>query len=177
MLTLSLLLNAGSFTWAEPGHSHTHGSHVHGQAALQVVQEGQVLQLTLLSPAANLLGFEHAVNSTASAQALARVKTHLSNATPLFKFKPATCQLTEHLMDLSHLELEDSHANHKQSNQHQDIQAHYQYHCNNPNKLQSLSTSLIGVFPAIESLQVQWLVNGRQGVITLDRNRDQINFR
>ena len=58
-----LLLLACSLAWAQSGshgHSHRHGAHVHGQAAIDLLLEGSGFEAELTIPLEVLVGFERA---------------------------------------------------------------------------------------------------------------------
>jgi len=163
-------------------------AHVHGIAELLVVLEGEQLDIELLSPAMNLLGFEHQA-STPEQQALVQnAKNTLADTNNLFTFGSAQCQLIDLDVDVSRMrdesvhhdeeshdeEYETNHHDRHEEPGHNDIEARYRYRCERPNTLDSLTTSIATAFPGIESLQVQWIANGRQGAATLTKNQRQI---
>src|SRR3989338_5768375 len=82
---------------AEHSHEHAdHGSldaHEHGAAMLNVVLDGQVLELELESPAMNLVGFEHAAKSTADKTKVAAARSQLQDPQALFGLGAGDCTL------------------------------------------------------------------------------------
>jgi hypothetical protein len=79
-----------------PQEHRQHGTHEHGVATLRLAQEGGDLRLELSSPAANLVGFEHAPANAAERDALERAIATLKDGTRLFRFpEGAGCRLTE----------------------------------------------------------------------------------
>ena len=59
--TMTLMLAFG-YPLSADEHDHhyeQHQAHVHGEATLHVVVEGNTVEIELQSPAMNLLGFEH----------------------------------------------------------------------------------------------------------------------
>ena len=58
IICLSILALSSTSAVAEE-HRH-HGAHEHGAAELNLVLDGQLGQLEVKTPAANILGFEHA---------------------------------------------------------------------------------------------------------------------
>lgn len=166
--------------------------HVHGLAELLVVLEGQQLDIELRSPAINLLGFEHHANSPEQQIRMESAKDTLADANSLFHLDSAGCQLTDHGVDFSsvvkgraqhdkdHHEEEhdaDHHDKYHEAHGHSDIEAYYRYRCEQPDELRSLTTTISIEFPDTRSLQVQWIVNGRQGATTLDNGQHRIVFR
>lgn len=171
-------------------------AHVHGIAELLVVLEGEQLDIELHSPAMNLLGFEHRANNPEQQALVNNAKNTLTDKNNLFTFGSAQCQLIDLDVDVSRVLGENAHhdrdhhdeeshdeeyeANHhdkQEKHGHSDIEARYRYRCEPSNTLDSLTTSIATAFPGIESLQVQWIINGRQGAATLDNSRRHLNFK
>ena len=57
-------------------------SHVHGDVDLNIVKENYLLEITLISPAANIVGFEHSVSN--AEERLAVEKANLKLAQHIF---------------------------------------------------------------------------------------------
>ncbi len=63
------------------------------------------------------------------------------------------------------------------SEKHSDIEVEYRFQCERPEQLKALTTVIPAIFPGVETLSVQWIVNGRQSSVTLTKDRGRINFR
>jgi hypothetical protein len=188
LATLFVLLIVEPVSGADTGSSLE--PHVHGIANLLVVFEGTQLDIELRSPAMNLLGFEHSARTSEQQAAVKNTKETLANANSLFNFGPAQCQLTGLDVDMSDMldkgfhqgkehhnaEHDANHRDGQEAHDHPNIRARYHYHCARHDQLSSLRTSIPVEFPGIESLQVQWIINGRQGAATLDNSRRHLNF-
>jgi len=152
--------------------SHDTGSeaHVHGAAEMLIVLDGQELQIELHSPAINLLGFEHSAKNAEQEAKIESLKLTLAGANDLFQINPAACQLSDQEVDLGQFAANNethSDENHEaeedeEDTPHSDIEAQYRYNCVRPGTIRSLTTTIPDVFPSIESLDVQWIINGRQ---------------
>ena len=68
-----------------------HGPHEHGAARLDVAVEGNIVEISLESPLANALPFEHAPRDAAQRQAVQNMATTLHKAENIFVF-PAAAQ-------------------------------------------------------------------------------------
>ena len=114
-LLLTPLLLMGPWASAEEKHEHDHdkehrqhGTHVHGIAALNLALEGQEVHIELDSPAANVVGFEHAPSSEADRAALDKAVAALKDGDRLFKFnddagcRMETAKVTSELLDEDH---------------------------------------------------------------------------
>jgi hypothetical protein len=165
---------------AEEKHEHEHehrqhSAHVHGIAALNLALEGQEVYIELDSPAANIVGFEHAPSSKADRVALDRAVAMLKDGDRLFRFNiEAGCRMEN--ADLTSSLLDDEHGEHKADHEHEtqdehehegethsDIEAAYHFECNQPGKLTQLTVELFEVFPDTEKLHVQYIIESKQG--------------
>ncbi|WXL26522.1 DUF2796 domain-containing protein [Ectopseudomonas mendocina] len=159
-------------------HSHEeHGSldaHVHGVAELNVALDGSTLELQLKTPAMNFVGFEHEAESEADKAKVASAKNELSKPVALFGISQGQCTLASQelespLFEEAHAhehEHEHEHSDHEgHSHAHNDIQAHYQLNCQQPDNLKQLDlTELFKRFPATEKINVQLIgPNGQKG--------------
>lgn len=158
-------------------HEHTHDhdehgsldAHEHGIAQLNVVLDGQALELELESPAMNLVGFEHAAESDADKAKVAAARSQLQDPQALFGLSAGDCSLSETGLESPLFEDDEheheEHHDHEES-EHSEIHAHYQLDCKKPGELQQLNLAeLFKRFPATTKIQVQLIgPNGQQGV-------------
>lgn len=155
-------------------HQHSLEAHVHGLGTLNVVLENQLLELQLESPAMNIIGFEYQPTTAADIQSVKAAQNTLSNAAQMFAFSPAAqCRLTSvsihnallkgsgaHEHDHDH---ESQHEADIAEHQHNDISAHYQYHCATPAQLKSIDLAgLFKLFTQTEKIQVQLIAGDHQ---------------
>jgi hypothetical protein len=159
-------------------HNHTHAddhaehgsldAHEHGAARLNVVLDGQALELELESPAMNLVGFEHAAESDADKAKVAAARSQLQDPQALFGLSAGDCSLSEAELESALFEDDEheEHHDHDEGSEHSEIHAHYQLDCKKPGELKQLNLSeLFKRFPATEKIQVQLIgPNGQQGV-------------
>ena len=165
-----------SFPVLADDHQHSLEAHVHGIGTLNIALENQLLELQLESPAMNIIGFEYQPTTEADIQSVKAAQNTLSNAAELFAFSPAAqCRLTsvsidnallkgsgahEHDHDHDH---ESQHEADIAEHQHNDISAHYQYHCATPAQLNSIDLAgLFKLFTQTEKIQVQLIVGDHQ---------------
>ena len=165
-----------SFPVLADDHQHSLEAHVHGIGTLNIALENQLLELQLESPAMNIIGFEYQPTTEADIQSVKAAQNTLSNAAELFAFSPAAqCRLTsvsienallkgsgahDHDHDHDH---ESQHEADIAEHQHNDISAHYQYHCATPAQLNSIDLAgLFKLFTQTEKIQVQLIVGDHQ---------------
>lgn len=181
---------------ADESHDHEHrqhGAHVHGIAALNLALEGQEVHLELDSPAANIVGFEHAPSSDADHAALDKAVAMLKDGNQLFRFNSeAGCQMekvavTSPLLadEHEHEHEEHEHEEHEheeheheehEGGDHADIEATYHFECAQPDKLTQLSVELFEAFPRTEKLNVQYVIESKQGAAELSPADHVVNF-
>jgi hypothetical protein len=193
-LTVSLLAPlalVAPWVTAEEKHAHEHDhekrqhdAHVHGIAALNLVLEGGKVHVELDSPAANIVGFEHAPSSEADHAALDKAVATLKDGDQLFRFNSeAGCRMEKAdvisaLLDDDHDEHSDDHEKHENEHHakeghghegetHSDIEAAYHFECDRPGKLTQLTVELFEAFPGMEELNVQYVIESRQGAMEL----------
>jgi len=166
-----------------------HEAHVHGSAAMDVAALGSDVEISLRSPAMNIVGFEHAPRTDEQHARLDDAVAGLRDGAALFGFGNAGCALRE--VEVHHEyeadghghdehedhEHDDDHAGHEDGtdgNEHEDghgdaphseIRAHYEFACEGG--VTRLATTLFERFPRTESLRVQFLTDDAQGAQTL----------
>ena len=157
--------------------------HQHGHAQLNIVIEGSVIEMELVSPSVNILGFEHEV-STEQEQRILQKAQHilLSKEEPLFVFTAeATCLPTEISLESAESDelLEEESHNHDHDHdleEHNDIHLHYVYSCKQPAKLAGMKTQLFNKFTSLDELDVQVLTAEKQISKHLDKQHSELDF-
>jgi hypothetical protein len=208
LLTPLALVAPGAPAGEKHEHEHEHrqhGAHVHGIAALNLALEGEEIHVELDSPAANIVGFEHAPSSEADHAALDKAVAALKNGDQLFRFnKEAGCRMekamvTSALLEQAHDDHPDKHSQdheHEEKSEHDhekheheahgheehegethsDIEAVYHFECDRPAKLTQLSVDLFETFPATEALNVQYVIESKQGAKELTAKDQVVKF-
>mgnify|MGYP001828388177 FL=1 len=193
---------------AEEKHEHghddekrQHGAHVHGIAALNLALEGEEVHVELDSPAANIVGFEHAPSSEADHAALDKAVATLKKGDQLFRFNSeAGCRMekarvTSALLDEDHGDRANDHGHEKEEARghdereheehgheehegetHSNIDAAYHFECAQPGKLTQLTVELFEAFPGMEELNVQYVIESKQGAAELTANDHVLEF-
>ncbi len=160
-----------------------HGQHEHGAAVLQLISEGQDLFITLQTPAANVVGFEHAARNPEQHHMIAQGMDGLRDAGHLFRFPPAAdCRLHEADIDSP---LDESHdhapatAHDRGENAgpgHADIAVNYHFRCGEPQALDRLDLNLFDRFPAMQRIRVEFVVGSTQGAAIATADNRSIAF-
>ena len=112
--------------------THQHQAHVHGLAELTLAVEDKQLEIEFTSPAANLLGFEHAAHTESEKQALKQTTAQLKQALQLFAFAGANCTLQQQTIivppALSGTEKACNHHDEAAHKDHDSHKAHQEHH-------------------------------------------------
>ena len=194
--TILAIVIAAATSGAIAEETHHHEAHVHGEAELQIVLEGQALQIQLKSPAANLVGFEHAPRNDEQKDKVKDAQAALNDAGALFSFTNADCTLSSQESDFGDL-VEESHDDHHDEDDHDshhedehdshhdddehdeshtEITSTYRFECDDAENLTGLSTTLTSRFEGMETVNVQWIVSSRQGAAELSKSKTELTF-
>ncbi|HEY7884986.1 MAG TPA: DUF2796 domain-containing protein [Cellvibrionaceae bacterium] len=167
------LLGCVAVAWAQQSEHLPHGAHVHGHAHMNVVlDDGQVF-IELISPMANLVGFEHAPLSHEDKKAWAEARAYLQQTQELFVFAGGRCQLKQ--TELNDPFAEHSHHGHEHSNSHKDLVVTWLYTCDQAMP-QALQVNFLPRFSAIEKLDVNWVSEQGQGAQVVTPERVRVDF-
>ena len=102
-----LLLAAGLLAKAAEAQ---HGPHEHGVGQLNLAWDGEELEIELIAPGVDIVGFEHPAESSEDKRAVAAAIERLSEAARLFRFPSAAgCALEEAEVESSQMEEEHDH--------------------------------------------------------------------
>ena len=161
-------------------HDHrAHGAHVHGLANLNLVLDGENVLVELQSPAANLVGFEHAPSSEADKTAVQEAVRKLEAGNALFAFNSeAGCALAAAEVKSDQLAMQDHEHDHSHDDgsTHSEFFASWQFDCSSPAALKSVTTDLFAQFSGFEEITVQYIINEQQGAAELRASQSQLSF-
>jgi len=130
ILAFAILFAADSSrTWA--GEQRHHDAHVHGIAHLNAAVEGTRLHMEFISPAANIVGFEHQPRTTEQKDSVRRAIEKLEDGSKLFMPSPeAQCRLSKSSVrtDIEHDADHDADAEHEKEHEHKKDAHHEKEH-------------------------------------------------
>jgi ABC-type nickel/cobalt efflux system permease component RcnA len=178
LLSISLLAGSNQLYAAETDHEHEqHAAHVHGEAQLLIAQEGDILEIAFLSPAMNIVGFEHQPKNETQTHAIEAAIETLKQPDLLFrlpsdaKCNPVTIEVESplskhdgHKHEHAH---EDKHEHAHEEETHSDFTSHYHYQCGDISRLGQIEIELFKRFPGTEVIEVQSISNKGQQKIDL----------
>ena len=166
------------FVLATPAKSETVrqlDAHNHGEARLSIVMNNNQVGLSLHSPSANLIGFEHEPRNEEQHAQVKQVKELLSNHANLFGIAAeAECQPIESTVhwtldeDTDHTEHEE-HEEHEEHDtaSHSEFEVEFLLDCEKVEEIGSIEVQLFELFPALKTLHVEALFTNSQFVDTL----------
>lgn len=155
-LVIGTLLTCGTVKAEE---MTSHGSHVHGEATLTFVLDGNEAEIALVSAAGNIVGFEHKPKNAQEQQQLEQQLQMLRSGSWFQLGAEAGCTVTSHEV---RSEQQDDH-NHG----HADIYANLQLLCQQPERITALDVTLLQQVDGLEKVKLQWLVDGTAGTAEL----------
>lgn len=186
-------LNTGTFAVAvvimmlclsPAGHTISLDAHEHGLSELTVAMEGETLEIQLISPAMNVVGFEHRAGTPEQIKTVENAKLQLRKHEALFLFSQSHCEHVRTSIDMSslvgnhnHEHKKHEHNDHTQNDSHSDIIANYQYRCDKKSTPTSITVNLFNSFPGIYKIHAMWVKSARQGAAMLTSNNRIIEFR
>lgn len=144
-------------------------AHVHGKALLTLVLEGNEMQLAFQSAAFSVVGFEHKPATAEQKQEVAAAIEVFNQGSWFAVNGEASCELSfaEASTDLTAVKATKGHA---------DFYANYQLLCQRPARLAELTLSIFNLVPALENVDVQWIINGKQGAATASLTQSTVRF-
>lgn len=200
-LTIGVCALAGAAALAaetKPAAGRQLGAHNHGVGTLDVVLEGDTLEIALGGPMANFVGFEHAPRDAAESGALSAVLARLRETADLFSLPAvARCQATSVAIEPPHYAAPDEEHNDEHGNEHHDehadddereddkadggdshaeIAASYSFHCASPAALSHIDVAVFEQFPEMEQLTARVIAPGRQAGTTLTPRKTRLEI-
>lgn len=155
------------------------GSHQHGHARLQMAIEGERIDVLLLSPAANLVGFEHPPETDEQREKVAGLEAWASQ-TPLINTGSGSCTVNQadvHGTWPAGNEDKHDHDHDHQHEGHADIEISQTLACPGLSAGGELETTVMVRFPAMEQLDVQWVSPQNQGGTRLTSGQSRFTVR
>lgn len=179
-------------TYAQLERASSLEAHIHGQSELTIAAEGETLEIKLVSPAINLLGFEHKASTPKDIATVEKAALTLRQHDALFLLSGGDCKHINTSMDVKNLmgaddhihthqnelnEDEHEHQGQAQNESHGEVVAIYTYRCENVVSISSITVSLFELFTGIHKIHAMWVMQTQQGAATLTPNNRIIVFR
>lgn len=171
---------------AAQDHHHSHhdersqlSSHVHGEATLTLIAEGERVQMQLISPAANIVGFEHEPQTAEQRARVQAAVEQLNHPSQLFQLLGARCRPDHVDVQSPFISAEvqgDQHHQQPMESTHKEFVVDYHWGCEKRGRLQGLATTLFDAFAQLQRTQLQWVMQGQQGAAHLTRQQPKVQL-
>lgn len=165
-----VLLTSTALHADESGH-HAINPHQHGSAELTLAQVGTAVHIDLVSPAVNLLGFEHHAQDEAERATLQAAVATLRDGERLLGLpRNAECRQASARIDSPLMALYDRRDQQRPQPQAQPAQEHaefniaYRFICEDPPQLRQLDLRVFSAFSGFERIRVKWVTDAGQSV-------------
>lgn len=149
-----------------------HGAHEHGVAKLSIAIGTEGLEITLDSPAVNMVGFEHIPTTDDDKKKMKDTVDKLEAGDDLFALDAAAeCELkdTEVLSALHGDDMEKSVL--PDADEHNDVSVTWSYACAKPAALKTVDVKLFSAFPeGFQRINVEWLTDKGASMTVLDKD-------
>ena len=176
LLLSALLLTQCTFSFAQ---IHAHG---HGQAF--VAQEGNTWKISIVLPAADVLGFEHAPE-TEEQKKIVKDFRHLVSAGNEVLILNKSCHRT--VLEIKvpeeseHDHGEEHHDSHKHHSEelhaeatHENVEINFEFNCKST--VETVSFPLILELKSLETVNVQWFTDSGQGASKVTKSSIKLSL-
>ena len=159
------LLGATIAAGASATEHREHGAHVHGHGQLNLVLEGNRLDVELIVPGVDVVGFEHAPSDDRQQAAVNAAIATLRDPDKIFAL-PAAAACVPDRVEVESTMLEathdrEEHAENHDKEEHDDEDGHAEFHatysfrCGDPNSLDEFALRYFEHFKGTAELEVQ----------------------
>lgn len=177
--SLSLLVVPAS---ADEARHRQLGPHVHGQGTLDIAIEGNKIEMELVSPGMDIVGFEHVASTPEQKAAVEKAKAKLADALSVFKLPaPAGCKVDKADVE-SRAEVhkpgekDDDDDDKPGAPQHSEFHATYSLTCAAPERLTSMETAYFTDFSGGNLLNVNVTTSKGQTQAQLTREKATLDL-
>jgi hypothetical protein len=152
LLTIALVAGSGPLLATDADHGQ-HEAHVHGKAKLLIALDDDTLEIAFVSPAMNIVGFEHHPRTETQDKAIKVAIETLKQPDLLFTL-PSAAKCTPTTVEVeSPLSEHDAQAHEEET--HSDFTCHYHYQCGGISRLERIEIELFQHFPGTHTIEVQ----------------------
>ena len=168
-------------------------AHVHGVSTLELAIEDGMLELSLLSPGMDIVGFEYEASSDADKDAVeAAIRALLVPENVVTLPDAADCRLTEvlahlHSDDHAHEDADDhmhegeNHAegaehDHEEGARHSEFHASYSFACAHPEELTTIGFPFFDTFENAQEIEAQYATAAGAGTAEIRRDAPDLTL-
>ena len=164
-------------------------AHEHGVGHLNLAIEGHEVEIELMAPGADVIGFEHQASTPEQRTAVQQRVIKLKAGADLFRFPAlANCKLEKAEVEPAQMEDHDSeehdHVREDHAGEHKDgedeshaeFHARYHFECSDTGAITHIETRYFQIFPAARELEVQYVTPRGQGARELTAQSPRLQF-
>ncbi len=159
-------------------------AHEHGVSRLNIAIDDAIVEIELIAPGADIVGFEHAATAAADKMTVKEAMNTLQEGSTLFDFPSAAeCKLEEAEVNSDLAEGEhDEHDDHDhekeeaEEDSHAEFRAHYHFHCSEPSRINHVVVQLFARFPTLREIDVQAITSRGQTATELTPASSRLMF-
>lgn len=188
--TIAALGVLGTLSAAAAEERRELGAHEHGHSVLNIAIEGNRVEMELMAPGMDIVGFEHAASSDEDKAAVEEAEATLGDPLALFMMPDeAGCTIEtaaveletedehegEHADEAEHEE--EEHAEHEGEESHTEFHAEYAITCASPDDLGSIEFAFFDRFPGAEEVEVTVITENGQTRYEVERDAPRIDLK
>lgn len=184
------LLLISSFALAQSAFEHAHEhdprdskAHVHGQADLNLNVQDNALNIEMVIPAMDALGFEHRPQSDTEKEKVREIAKLLNKVDSwIVPANEASCKLESSALSQPYATAHsDTHKKEQNADDkhapHSDFIITGQWYCAKTSELRRIRLDLFRHLPDLQTVNVKWIRNGAAGVSTLTVKSSELSLR
>lgn len=168
---------------AEDAKRRELGPHMHGQGTLDIAIEGKTIEMELVAPGMDIVGFEHLPPTNEQKALTAKAKTKLADVLALFKL-PAAAQCEAKAANVeSHMDVhkpgeehDHEHEETKPGHEHAEFHATWTISCEAPENLTGLETVYFANFGSAQLLNVNVTTSKGQTQARMTRDKPALDL-
>ena len=162
------------------------GAHEHGHSVLNIAIEGDRIEMELMAPGMDIVGFEHAAETDEHKAAVTEAEAILSDPLALFVLPDdAGCATETAAVELEaeqegeHGEehVEEEHAEQEGEASHTEFHAEYAIICDSPHNLGTIEFIFFEHFPGAEEIEVTVITEDGQTRYEVERAAPRIDLK
>jgi hypothetical protein len=159
-------------------------AHTHGVAKLTILQDRHALLIELESPTINIVGFEHEPRDDNQIELMKNALMLLKQPDSILQLSSLDCEIEQAVSNISgamgshaHSNLQQNDLQHNHSHNHSEFQVIFGLNCASQTPPAELVITAFENFRGIQTLEIQWAINGLQGMQRLNPTQTRIRFR
>lgn len=166
---------------ADEGEHRQLGPHVHGQGTLDIAIEGKKIEMELVAPGMDIVGFEHVASTDEQKSAVEKAKAKLTDVLSMFKLPAAAgCKATaadvESRAEVHKPGEKDDDDDKPDAPPHSEFHATYTITCEAPEHVTGIETVYFATFAGAELLNVNVATSKGQTQAQMTREKPVLDL-